>query len=31
MKDGRCDKPILENEKFNIGKYEIRILLWRIF
>ena len=22
--DGRCDTPLLENDQFNIGKYEIK-------
>ena len=29
--DGRCDTPILENDQFNIGKYEIKFFCGEYF
>ena len=29
--DGRCDAPILENDQFNIGKYEIKFICGEYF
>jgi len=29
--DGRCDEPILENDNFNIGKYEIQFFCGEYF
>ncbi len=29
--DGRCDTPILENDHFNIGKYEIQFFCGEYF
>ena len=29
--DGRCDTPILENDHFNIGKYEIQFFCGKYF
>jgi len=29
--DGRCDTPVLENDHFNIGKYEIQFFCGEYF